>query len=156
VACSQLCRSTKVMHSLMTKLLRFTSAHRALAFTRYSFTSRVLRTNQPSFHSRRLSALPTLVQYCCTIIRQYKAPLPTSCLHAIHYAILVRTIPCKGQTGPRVNPGSRCQPQCLAFPCVYRSTFDEGEADRCIYIYIYIYVCMYSGGVDSPTPMSRP
>jgi len=35
---------------------------RILAFTRYSFTSRLLCTNQPSFHSRRLPALPTLVQ----------------------------------------------------------------------------------------------
>ena len=33
-----------------------------LAYTRYSFTSRLLCTNQPSFHSPRPPALPTLVQ----------------------------------------------------------------------------------------------
>jgi len=69
-----------------------------LAFTRYSFTYRLLRTNQPSFHSRRLPALPTLVQYYYTIIGQYNTtPLPTSRLYAIHHTILVITILCKGQ-----------------------------------------------------------
>jgi len=70
---------------------------RNLAFTRYSFTSRLLCTNQPSFPSHRLPALPTLVQYYCTIIGQYTSPLPTSGLYAIHHTILVITISCKGQ-----------------------------------------------------------
>jgi len=45
-----------------------------LAFTRYSFTSRFLCTNQPFFHSPRQPALPTLVQYYCTTIGQYTTP----------------------------------------------------------------------------------
>jgi len=68
-----------------------------LAFTRYSFTSRLLRTNQPSFDSPRPPALPTLVQYYCTILGQYTTPLPTSRLYAIHHKILVIAISCKGQ-----------------------------------------------------------
>jgi len=73
--------------------------YRDLPFTRYSFTSRLLRTNQPSLHSSRPPALPTLVQYYSTIIRQYTTPLPTSRLYAIHHTILVIPISCKGQTG---------------------------------------------------------
>ena len=69
----------------------------SLVFTRYSFTSRLLFTNQPSFHSPRPSALLTLVQYYCTIIGLYTTPLPTSRLYAIHHTILVITISCKGQ-----------------------------------------------------------
>ena len=45
-----------------------------LAFTRYSFTSRLLCTNQPSFHSPRPPALPTLMQYYCATIGQYMTP----------------------------------------------------------------------------------
>ena len=45
----------------------------------------------------RPSALPSLVQYYCTIIRQYTTPLPTSRLYAEHHTILVITILCKGQ-----------------------------------------------------------
>jgi len=67
-----------------------------LAFTRYSFTS-LLCTNQPSFPSPRPPALPTLVQYYCTMIGQYETPLPTSHVYAIHHTILVITISCKGQ-----------------------------------------------------------
>jgi len=49
-----------------------------LAFvTRYSFTSRLECTNQLSFHPPRQPALPTLLQYCCTLIGQHKTPLPT-------------------------------------------------------------------------------
>jgi len=62
-------------------------SHCHLAITRYSFTSRLLCTNQPSFYSRRLPVLPNLVQYYCTIIGQYTTPLPTSHLYAIHHAI---------------------------------------------------------------------
>jgi len=51
-----------------------------------------------SFPPPRLPALPTLVQYYCTIIGQYTIPLPTSCLFAIHHTILAITISCKGQS----------------------------------------------------------
>ena len=68
-----------------------------LAFTIYSITSRLLCTNQPSLHSPRPPALPTLVQHYCTSIGQYTTPLPTSRWYAIHYTILVITISCKGQ-----------------------------------------------------------
>ena len=75
----------------------------ALAFTRYSFTSRLLCTHQPSFHSPRPLAFPTLVQYYCTTIGQYTTPLPTSHLYAIHHTISVLTRSCKGQAVPRPN-----------------------------------------------------
>ena len=68
-----------------------------LAFTIYSFTSKLLCTNQPSFPPPRPPALPILVQYECPIIGQYTTPLPTSRLYAIHNTILVITISCKGQ-----------------------------------------------------------
>ena len=60
-----------------------------LAFTRDSFTSRLLCTNHPSFRSLRPPALPTLVQCYCKIIGQYKTPLPTARVYAIHHTILV-------------------------------------------------------------------
>jgi len=63
--------------------------------------SKLLRTNQPSVHSPRPPALPTLVEYYCTIIRQYTTHLPTSRLHAIHHTVLVITISCKGQATGR-------------------------------------------------------
>jgi len=47
---------------------------RCLAVTRCSFTLRLLRMIQPSFHSPRPPALPTLVQYYCTSIAQYTPP----------------------------------------------------------------------------------
>jgi len=50
----------------------------------------------PVFYSPRLPALPTLVQYYCTIIGQYTTPLSTSRLYAIHHTILI-TIWCKAQ-----------------------------------------------------------
>jgi len=53
--------------------------------------------NQPSVHSPRPPALPTLVQYYCTIIGQYMTPPPNSRLYAMHHTILVITISCKGQ-----------------------------------------------------------
>ena len=71
-----------------------------LAFTRYLFTSRLVCRNQPSFHPPRPPALPTLVQYYCTIIGQYTTPLPTPRVCAIHHTILVITKSCKGQVGP--------------------------------------------------------
>jgi len=61
--------------------------HLELAFTRSSFVSRLLCTNQPFFHFPRLPALFTLVQYCCTIIGQHTTPLPTSRLYATHHTI---------------------------------------------------------------------
>jgi len=70
----------------------------SLAFTRYSCTSRLLYTNQPFFHSSRLPALPTPVQYDCTIIGQYTTPLPSYRVYTIHHTIMVITIPCKGQS----------------------------------------------------------
>ena len=66
----------------------------SLTCTRYSFTSRLFGTNQPSFHSPRPPALPTLVQYYCTLIGQFKTLLPTSRLYTIHHTILVITILC--------------------------------------------------------------
>ena len=45
-----------------------------LAFTRHSFTSRLLCTNLPSFHSPRPPALPTL---CKTIARRLSSIRPT-------------------------------------------------------------------------------
>jgi len=47
-----------------------------LAFTRYSFTSSRLCTNQSAFHSSGPSALPTLLQYYCMPIAQYTTPSP--------------------------------------------------------------------------------
>ena len=67
-----------------------------LTFTRDSFTSRLLCTNQPCFHSPLPSALPTMVQYYCACIGHYKSSL-TVRLYAIHHAILVIPISCKGQ-----------------------------------------------------------
>jgi len=84
-------------------------ASQRLAFTRYSFTSGLLCTNQPSFYSPHPLAWPTLVQYYCTIISQYKVSLPTSRLYAIHHTILAITIFCKGQRKDRLGltPGER-------------------------------------------------
>ena len=45
-----------------------------LAFTRYCSTSSRLWTDQSSFHSSGPPALPTLLQYYCTIIGQYTTP----------------------------------------------------------------------------------
>ena len=81
------------------------SSTRTLAFTRYSFTSRLLCTNQASFHSPRPPALPTLLQYYCTILGQYTTPLPTSRLYAIHHTIFVITISCKGQARSQIPEG---------------------------------------------------
>jgi len=63
------------------------------------------------FSFPRPPALPTLVQYYCTIIGQYK-PLPTYCLYAILHTILVMAISCKGQVAlwPRANPNRRMEP----------------------------------------------
>jgi len=74
-------------------------AEEVLAFTRDSFTSRLLCTNRLSYHSPRPPALPTLVQYYCTTIGQYTTPLPTSRLYTIHHTRLVMTISCEGQRG---------------------------------------------------------
>jgi len=98
---------------------RGSPASSKLAFTRYSFTSRPLCTNQPSFHSPRPPALPILVQYYCTIIwTVYDSP-PDFRLHAIHHTILVITISCKGHPArlrsaarpkPLVNPSRMSAP----------------------------------------------
>jgi len=45
----------------------------------------------------RPPALPTLVQYYCTMIGQYTTPLPTSRVYAIHLTILAITVSCQDQ-----------------------------------------------------------
>ena len=70
---------------------------RPLACTRYSFTSRILCTNQSSLHSPRPPALPTLLQYDCMTVAQYTTLPATSLLYAIHHTILVMTLACKRQ-----------------------------------------------------------
>jgi len=72
-----------------------------LAFTRYSFTSRLLCTNLTSLDPIRPSALATLLQYYCTTIGQYSTPSRPTLLYAIHHARLIRTISCKGQAAAR-------------------------------------------------------
>ena len=64
---------------------RVSQSSPGLTLTRYSFTSRLLCTNQPSFHPPVHLALPTLVQYDCTIIGQYTTPPPNSRVYAICY-----------------------------------------------------------------------
>jgi len=70
---------------------------RVLVFTKYSFSWRLLCTNQPPFYSPRPPALPTLVQYHCTAVGEYTTPPPNSRVYAIHHTRLVITISCKGQ-----------------------------------------------------------
>jgi len=82
----------------------------SLAFTRYYFTSRLLWTIQPSFHSPRPPALATLVEYYRTTIGQYTTPPPPSRVYAIHHTIFVTTISCKGQGSARAG---------LQVPCSY-------------------------------------
>ena len=109
-----------------------------LAFvTRYCFTSRLLCTNQPSFHSPRPPALPTLVQYYCTTIGQYTTSPPNSRVYAIHQTRLAVTTSCIGQN-----------PLHLPLSCTGWTT-SELEAKcylisinlyRCLYLPVYIYV----------------
>jgi len=82
----------------------FTPRHSA--FTKYAFAWRLLCSIQPSFHFPRPTALPTLVQYCCTTIGQYTTPPPTSRVYAIYHTILVITTACKGllATSLTTNP----------------------------------------------------
>jgi len=68
-----------------------------LASTRYSFTLRLLCTNQSSLNFPRPSALRTLLHSYRTTFAQYKNPPPTLPLYAIHHTLLVMTISCKGQ-----------------------------------------------------------
>jgi len=65
-------------------------AGQLLAFTRYSFTSSRLCTNQPCCYSSRPPALPTPLQYYCTTIGQFKTPLrPALCMsYTIQYGQL--------------------------------------------------------------------
>jgi len=69
----------------------------AWAFTRYSFTLSRLCMHQSSFHSSIPLALPTLSQYYCTTIGQYKTPTSISRVYAIHHTMLAITMSCKGQ-----------------------------------------------------------
>jgi len=72
-----------------------------LACTSYLFTLTLLCTNQPCFHSPRPPALPTLMQYHCTIIGQYTTPLPTPRLYAMHlYNICNNIYRVKANTWP--------------------------------------------------------
>jgi len=64
----------------------------------------------------RPPALPTLLQYYCTFIGQYKTPLPTSCLYAIHHTVLVITISCEGQTGPAFQHPAPPTPPTITWP----------------------------------------
>jgi len=77
-----------------------------LGFTRYSFTSRLLCTNQSSFYCHPPLAMPTLLQYCCTTVAQDTTPPPTPLSYAIHYTISVLAISCKGQ--PAFGATVRC------------------------------------------------
>jgi len=114
-----------------------------LAYTRYSLTSRLVCTHQLSFPSPRPPALPTLVQYYCTIRGQYTIPLPTSCLYAIHHTILVITISCKGHAAPlSVSFSSYGSPSLSLFPVLSLHTHPHthahtnAHANTPIYIYI--------------------
>ena len=66
------------------------------AFTRYSYTSRLLCTNQSSFYWPLPPALPALLQHHCTSIKRYTTPPRTPLLYAIHHTKLVIAISCKG------------------------------------------------------------
>jgi len=94
-----------------------------LAFAKYLSTSRLLCTNQPSFQFPRPPALPTPVQYDCTIIGQYKTPPTTSRLYAIHHTVLVIPRSCKAKWAG--------------------ATVWEMPYIVCIGEYIYIYIYMY-------------
>jgi len=84
--------------------------------------------------SPRPPAWPTLVQYHCTILTEYKTPLPTSRVYVIHHNILVITISCEGQVagrfykGQQIKKGSEpgeCGADLLPFivpPCDYPCT----------------------------------
>ena len=58
-----------------------------LAFTRYSFTIRLLCTNQSSMHCLPPLALPMIVHLYCTSIAQYTTPHDPPLAYAIHYTI---------------------------------------------------------------------
>jgi len=59
--------------------------------------SSCLCTSQSFFHSSGAPALPTLLQYYCTVIGQHTTSLSTSLWYATHHTILAITILCKGQ-----------------------------------------------------------
>ena len=57
-----------------------------LAFTRYSFTSKLLCTSPPSFDYPRPPTMPTQLQYYCNTLAQYTTlPRPSLC---VPYTIL--------------------------------------------------------------------
>ena len=67
-----------------------------LAFTRYSFTSRLLCTNPSSLSPPRPPALPTLLKYHCTTIARYTTPPRPPCV--CHTPCTIgHGIQCKGQ-----------------------------------------------------------
>jgi len=113
-----------------------------LAFTRYSFISRLPCTNQRSLYPPRPPVLATLLQYYCTTIEQYTSPPPISLLYAMHHTILVITILCKGQL-PR-------QRLCPPIPTIAQYTSPPPTPPSHAIHYkhignsnIYISICMY-------------
>jgi len=120
------------------------STYSDLAFTRYCFTSGLLCTNQPSFHSPRSPALPTWVQYHCATIRQYTTPPPTSRVYAIQHTILVITISCKGQIRTYLIAGARARdrrhagslerPRCIS---IFSEYFEHRDSRGSIYMSIF-------------------
>ena len=69
------------------RLALYSERCHGLACTRDFFTSNRLCTNQSSFHSSRPPALPTLLQYYCTTIGNYKTPLDLPCVCHAPYNI---------------------------------------------------------------------
>ena len=74
-----------------------------LAFTRDSFTPRLLCTNKSFFSPPTPPTLPTLLQYYCTTIAQYTTSPPTPLRYAIHHTILVMATSCKGKGSGRTE-----------------------------------------------------
>jgi len=72
----------------------------ALAFTRDSFPSKLLCTNQSSCSCPPPLALPTLLQYYCTTLAQYTAPPAPSFVCRTPYTILAISLSCKCQLLP--------------------------------------------------------
>jgi len=134
-----------------------------LAFTRYSFTSSRLCTNRSSSYSSHPPALPTLLQYFCTTIRQYTNPPSTFLVYAIHHKILVIPISCKFQHHTSYRPLSRpfamsdpissssSSSKCCAEKQATNTLEDRvcvceteraSERERYVYTYIYTYAHM--------------
>jgi len=88
-------------------------ARRALAFTRYCFTSKLYWGSQSSCHCPPLlQSLP----YCNTIarpMRNIRPPIDLPPFNAMHHTILVMAISCKGQVARcRVTTKRRRRRRC--------------------------------------------